>query len=147
MVATTNLALSPRKCSLCDRDLSEVTCPTLLASDTEKRSDIVKTRMVCFGCLRRGHQRRQCCQPSKCAVDSYGKGHHYLLHTPEPKEELKLQELLSVELPPENRRIHCGKAQGNKTGAVKVALKNGDSSLRERFRKDRFWSSSPGYRQ
>ena len=44
MFTRTNLALSPRKCSLCDGDHSEVTCPTLLAADLEKRRDIVKTR-------------------------------------------------------------------------------------------------------
>lgn len=49
MVTTTNPALLARKCSLCDSDRSEVTFPTLLAPDIEKRWDIVKTRKVCFG--------------------------------------------------------------------------------------------------
>lgn len=39
MVTTTNPALLPRKCSLCDSDRSEVTFPTLLAADIEKRWD------------------------------------------------------------------------------------------------------------
>ena len=85
MFTTTNLALSRRKCSLCDRDHSEVTCPTPLAANLEKRQDNVKTRKVCFGCLQRGHQRRQRLQSTRCGVKSGGKGHHYLLDILEPK--------------------------------------------------------------
>ena len=56
-------------------------------------------------------------------MKSSGKGRHYLLHTPELKEEQKLQKPLSAELPAKNRGIRCGKAQRNQTVSVKVVLK------------------------
>lgn len=68
-VTTTNPALSPRKCSLCGRDHSEVTCPTLLVANLKKHWGIVKTRKVSFGCLKRGYQRRQYRQSRKCGVN------------------------------------------------------------------------------
>ena len=36
----------------------------------------------------------------------------------------KTQELLTVELPPENTGVRCGKALGNLTGSSRVALKS-----------------------
>ena len=123
MITTTSSASLPVKCSLCERDHSEVKCPTFLAATIDKRWDIVKAKKVCFGCLKRGHQRRQCRLSSRCGVDSCGKGHHYLLHATEPKEGLKPQEPQIVELPTENKGVRCGKAQGNVTGTSKVALK------------------------
>ena len=91
MITTTRSNSLPVKCALCERDHSEVKCPTFLAATKDKRWDIVKARKVCFGCLKRGHQRRPCRQSTKCGVDSCGKGHHYLLHATEPREGLKPQ--------------------------------------------------------
>ena len=75
MITTTSSASLPVNCALCERDHSEVKCSTFLAATVDKRGDIVKARKVCFGCLKRGHQRRQCRQSSRCGVDSCGKGH------------------------------------------------------------------------
>ena len=120
MITATSSASLPVECALCERDHSEVKCPTFFAATIDKRWDIVKARKVCFGCLKHGHQRRQL---SRCGVSSCGKGHHYLLHATEPKEGLKPQEPQIVELPTENKGVGCNKAQGSLTGSSKVALK------------------------
>lgn len=110
--------LSPRRCA--PGDHTEAKCPMFLASTVDKFWDIVKSRKVCFGCLRRSHQCRQCCQSSNCSVESCGKGHQYLLEAFTPKEERKPEEMLTAELPP---GIHCGKTQTKLTDVSEVALK------------------------
>ena len=67
----------------------------------------MKSKAVCFGCLKRGHQRWKCRKASRCGIDSCAKGHHPLLHSAEPQEE-----------------VRCGKAATNAPSATaKVALK------------------------
>ena len=43
MITTTSSASLPVKCSLCERDHSEVKCPTFLATTIDKRWDIEET--------------------------------------------------------------------------------------------------------
>ena len=74
--------------------------------------------------LKRGHQPRQCHQSSKYGVDSFGKGHRYLLHASTPRKGQEPREPLIVELPPENTGVRCGIAVENLTDSSKVALKS-----------------------
>ena len=43
-----------RKCVICTKEHSEAKCPTLLAASVDQRWDLVKSKKVCFGCLRGG---------------------------------------------------------------------------------------------
>ncbi|XP_048578061.1 uncharacterized protein LOC116619333 [Nematostella vectensis] len=110
-----------RKSALCEKDHSESKCPTLLPATVDKRWEMVKEKRVCFGCLRGGHQRRSCSRSQKCGVDGCDRGHHYLLHSFAPKQPPR--EPLTVELPPGDKEVHCGKAQASTPSVNKVALK------------------------
>ena len=105
------------KCTLCESNdkHKEGDCPVLLAADINQRWGLVKLKKVCFGCLPKGHQRRQCTNASKCTVDSCEKGDHKLLHvTPIPSSSEQ-----------DSKGVHCAlhNTQVNMTRSCRVALK------------------------
>ena len=65
-------------CPFCQQAHEIVKCPTFLEADVEKRSELSRSKGLCFGCLTHGHLKRDCKRTIKC--DICHKNHNTFFH-------------------------------------------------------------------
>ncbi|XP_058176692.1 uncharacterized protein LOC131291491 [Anopheles ziemanni] len=66
------------QCEICGKDHPNINCPELLKGTPRERSNTAQKAGLCFNCLRKGHQLREC--PSKRKCYKCQRRHHTLLH-------------------------------------------------------------------
>ncbi|XP_058810943.1 uncharacterized protein LOC131675815 [Topomyia yanbarensis] len=69
------------KCDFCGKGHQNFTCSEFKALSMQQRLAKVRERNVCFNCLRKGHQSKDC--PSDRTCSKYKRHHHSLLHAEE----------------------------------------------------------------
>ena len=65
-------------CIICEESHGVKECPVFIESNHEERSNIVQRKGLCFGCLGKGHLKKDCKREIKC--DTCGKKHNTLFH-------------------------------------------------------------------
>ncbi|XP_041347613.1 uncharacterized protein LOC121367484 [Gigantopelta aegis] len=123
---------SKKHCTYCDRTTHTTdNCKDLLAMPILDRNEFVKSKRLCFGCLKPGHYKNKCYNKLVCATC---KSHHpTMLH--DDSRVGKLKGLLKTENENSNSKISvqgvCGHTRAGKGECtmaiipVRVKLKNG----------------------
>ncbi|XP_078347357.1 uncharacterized protein LOC144632559 [Oculina patagonica] len=65
-------------CPLCDGRHALAKCNKFLKSSVDERSDIIRSKGLCYGCFKTGHLSSGCINRSTC--EECGRRHHTLLH-------------------------------------------------------------------
>ena len=65
-------------CPLCNGQHALVKCNKFLKSAVDARSEVIRSKGLCFGCFKKGHVSSRCQNRSTCK--EYGRRHHTLLH-------------------------------------------------------------------
>jgi len=74
------------QCGICSSNSHKTTsCSKLLQLTVEDRWKKVKEKKLCFKCLNRGHNVRDCRSKSVCHIDDCGRDHHNTLHYVNPR--------------------------------------------------------------
>lgn len=104
-------------CYHCNGNHVLTKCPQFSSMTLRERQDVVKSKALCWGCLRHGHKRGKCRRPHTCDVCS--KNHPTLLHfgkKPDKMNEHQVQTQEDKRAPtldnkPDNAT--CNATQGN----------------------------------
>lgn len=85
----TNSANKPtesKKCSVCKRGQHSLDeCDTFKKLQSWKKWSFVRSRRLCFKCLKGKHRYENCTSGQKCNIDGCSEFHHALLHATRPK--------------------------------------------------------------
>ena len=66
-------------CWYCDRDHVMINCPILIKLPFSEKSDVIKAKGLCFGCLKPGHLKKSCRNKATC--EHCGGQHPTVMHT------------------------------------------------------------------
>ncbi|XP_036348019.1 uncharacterized protein LOC118757413 [Rhagoletis pomonella] len=72
-------------CSQCGGDHLISKCDKFKALSVQARWEVVKSRQLCFSCLRKGHSTSKCRSKRSCGINSCQRYHNQLLHNDESR--------------------------------------------------------------
>jgi len=72
------------KCHVCEGNHKVSECPTFIDSSVEERWQTAKASRMCFSCLNKGHQTKDCRSKKKCDKNGCLRFHHPILHVDPP---------------------------------------------------------------
>ena len=82
------------KCSFCSKKHKITTCEDFISSLLNAKNEFFKANKLCWNCLGKGHNIRNCQSKHRCKVANCNKCHHTLLHNgniaPPPATSLSL---------------------------------------------------------
>ncbi|XP_044766733.1 uncharacterized protein LOC123322778 [Coccinella septempunctata] len=68
------------KCNYCEEPAHDDNCPKMEMDDMESRWKVVRSKKLCFSCLKRNHQKLRCRNKKICGKNGCKLSHHSLLH-------------------------------------------------------------------
>ncbi|CAH8650301.1 unnamed protein product, partial [Schistosoma rodhaini] len=119
-----NASIASAKCSMCSGDHSVYECRQFLALTTEERLSHVKSKSICFVCLRQGHKANECKVTRCCAIEGCSKRHHSLLHKGSAKNKSE-DKLATVDYCGQDRPVNSHVC----LGTIPVRLRAGNAEV------------------
>ena len=91
-------------CPLCSGSHQPDKCGELRKGSVDERMEIIRFKGLCFGCLKKGHQSKNC--RARLTCEKCGKQHPTSLHIPNDKEQNKSQHSTSQSTSPDSAHSH-----------------------------------------